>query len=50
MTGVVEETENNDCNRNESLEYVKCRFDDPLPINDRVTCLGIFVYTYTRAQ
>ena len=41
MTAVVKEAENNGCNQNSPLEPVKCRFDYPLPINDRSTYLRL---------
>ena len=44
MTDIVEETENNGHNQNGPLEPVKCRFDYPLQINDRGTCLRVREY------
>ena len=41
VTGVVEDTENNDCNHNKPLETLKCRFDYPFSINDRGMCMRL---------
>ena len=44
MMGVVAETKNNVCNRNELLEPVTYRFDYPLPINNSGMCLRVHEY------